>query len=933
LIDILGKNGIARWTPPSFWKSIKAGLDSGMLAGDRTQNTDSYDSVDVMGMDPAFRVPGMAPNFGQYIVPHVSSFQGLFGTFSRVYRASDEALIDSLDNARYMRNDIGIMECLEARKRAVALLPWHIEPENENDAEEQELASQVTRIIKRIKRFTQYRECLLDATWFGRYAIQHRYGWVDIGGHERVMPCKLRDDPGWKPVHGDKLVWRYDDGTGKYITDQVGIRVGQKLGAGAKINQRWEIEPTDRGLAYFLADWERPMLAIHRHTVEDGAFEDPIQAGMVHGVGIRHRVYWEWFQKQEALAFLMEYLERSAGGIEVHYYPEGNYQARLRAEAAVKERVANGRNVMLYPRPVGDDANLYGMEFIEPGVEGVAVLKELLTDYFGHRIKRYILGQTLSSEATATGLGSGVADLHYDTLQQIVRYDAVNLEETITDDLVRIIQTWNFPASKGIYLRFRIEVETPDVKDKLEAYQTAWEMGAKISNREVMDTIGATIPDSTEDVLQNPQFQQQAAGNQVQGFGPGANGQQPPAGPSLEESLTSKLLTTPDGAGPGEVAYANEAGKWEARTVPEFDTGERQRAHDGDVVHFQRKGEPQQIQKPGRAFRQKNTKTPAADLDSRLFVYGTLRDLGLDELITGDKVAETPATLTGWKKVALPRGDGYFTIERAEGSEVEGDLIDVSPEDLDALDDWEHGEYLLQRIEMDDGHAAYTYVWKDEPNELYAKAQDFREQEHPRHEDGRFADQSGETGGNRKKASARKPAKTADSLGIPRDEMPQVPKARLPAFLDELKRQGIEFKHVARKPDELRPTQKDLDPKKVADIRKKMKSGELRATSPVLGSSDDYILDGHHRWEAQRQENAGEPMNIVQVDLPIRRLLERSLEWQKAEEAKPSETREALPNPPVLDMKTAFSRGFVKTVVKYRLNAATIKAIYKRANP
>jgi phage gp29-like protein len=395
-------------------------------------NGGNWDALDT---DPAFRTPGVPPNYGQYALLHPATFQGLFGTFSHVYRTSDEALNDSWDNARYMRNDPGIMECVEARQRSVALLPWHIEPENEKSHEQQELARQMTRILQRMRRFTEYRRALLEAIWYGRSAVQHRFGWVQIGDRRYVMPAAARGNPGWMPVHGDKLVWRYDDGTGRFLADQVGIRVGQKRMNESRINDRWRVEPTDRGMAYFLSDWERPLLAIHKHQIEDGAFEQPQDAGFIHGIGIRHRIYWEWFQKQEALAFLMEFLERSAGGVEVHYYPDGNEQARQSVLQAIQDRIANGHNVMMYPKPAGEDPSQYGVDFVEPGVAGIEALKELLVEYYGHRIKRYILGQTLSSEAGSTGLGSGVAELHYDTLQQILTYDANNLERMLADDI------------------------------------------------------------------------------------------------------------------------------------------------------------------------------------------------------------------------------------------------------------------------------------------------------------------------------------------------------------------------------------------------------------------------------------------------------------------------------------------------------------------
>jgi phage gp29-like protein len=55
----------------------------------------------------------------------------------------------------------------------------------------------------------------------------------------------------------------------------------------------------------------------------------------------------------------------------------------------------------------------------------------------------------LSSESAATGLGSGVANLHLDTLLQILKSDATNLEETLTSDLLDSILRVN--VQKGIW--------------------------------------------------------------------------------------------------------------------------------------------------------------------------------------------------------------------------------------------------------------------------------------------------------------------------------------------------------------------------------------------------------------------------------------------------------------------------------------------------
>lgn len=456
------------------------------------------------------------PGYGRFPVGHVTSFQSILTSAARVYRQYDEAVKNSLDNARFMRNDCGIMECLEARQRCVALLNWHLEPENDKDQVQKDLCVKLTAILKRIRRFTEYRRVLLEAIWFGKNAIQHQYGYENVGGEMRLMPKpRYIGQTGWAPIHGDKLCFRFDDGSlteGQY-DGQLGIRVGMTYAAGRffQNNERWKIETTDRGPAYFLSEEDRRLVAVHKHMIEDGEYEDAISAGKIHGIGIRSRIYWEWVQKQETLAFLMEYLERCAGGIQLWKFPAGNLPAKNETEKAAQEYVGAGRNVMLVPVPMGDDAHQYGVEVIEPGMAGIDMLKDILSNYFGHRIKRYILGQVLTSEAESTGLGSGVADAHMDTLMQIVKYDATNLEETITFELLQWIKEWNFPEARNIHVRFVIDTESDDAKEKLEAWQIAYDMGCTLKAQQVMEQVGAAMPGPEDEVLSKQKQQENEA--------------------------------------------------------------------------------------------------------------------------------------------------------------------------------------------------------------------------------------------------------------------------------------------------------------------------------------------------------------------------------------------------------------------------------------
>lgn len=491
--------------------------------------------------DPAAQLRSMPPNFGHDVAPHVATFQGLQSTVSHAYRPSDEALRHSIDNARFMRNDVTIMECLESRYRGTALLNWHLEPEDPKDDGQQDLCEKLKKILMLTPRFTEMRRWLMEAVWFGRCATQNTFGW-DIGPNRRRLYVK-----DWKPIHGDKLVFRFDDGTGKHDPNQIGIRYSAAFGSGGRLGAAHrKLEPTDYGMAYFLEPWERSLVTLHRHMIEDAPYEDPQSAGRIHGVGVRDRIYWAWYQKQEALAMLIELIERTGQGFNMWYYPDGNPAAKAATEEAAKNQA--GQNSILIPRTPGEAGNdAYGFDRIEPTGAGVESLKSVVHELFGHQIKRYILGQTLSTEADATGLGSGVADLHLDSFLQIIKYDATNLEETLTTDLVEPLKRYNFPSAAHIRVHFKIDTEAADTQSKLQAAFTAWQMGAAIKETDIFDLLGMSQPGENDKVLRNPEMQQQPGAPGAGGMPPGMGQEGAEGGDPMQQALDGTPQQPPGG--------------------------------------------------------------------------------------------------------------------------------------------------------------------------------------------------------------------------------------------------------------------------------------------------------------------------------------------------------------------------------------------------
>jgi phage gp29-like protein len=443
---------------------------------------------------PVSNVPGG----GSYPIPHAMTFSGLYNTVSRTYRQPDNALRDSLENARMMRTDCAIMESLEARQRAVGLLKWHIEPEDKDNPNDKARCATLTKLIERIPRFLQYRQSLLEALWYGRSANSQRFDRIRCGGKEYWSVG------GWQPINGDKLVFKYGTTREQAIASdaEVGVRVmlGQtREQDGQKLFADRTLEATDRGYAYFLRGEDRSLIALHKHIIEDGNYEDPLSAGRIHGVGIRDRIYWAWYLQKETMATIMEVIERCGTGFTIYYYDRGSEEHRKAVEKIAAENTGNNRLVI----PRDPQENLPPIDRIEPSTAGVEALRSIVHEYFGHMIKRYIVGQTMTSEPAGAGLGSTLADVQLGTFMQIVQWDAIGLAETLTTELVNPLRRFNFPREADAYDRFVIEVEGDEVDKKMAGYKSAWEMGLKIPAAIVAETLGIRAPEPGEEVLAN----------------------------------------------------------------------------------------------------------------------------------------------------------------------------------------------------------------------------------------------------------------------------------------------------------------------------------------------------------------------------------------------------------------------------------------------
>lgn len=104
------------------------------------------------------------------------------------------------------------------------------------------------------------------------------------------------------------------------------------------------------------------------------------------------------------------------------------------------------------------------------------------------------------------------------------------------------------------------------------------------------------------------------------------------------------------------------------------------------------------------------------------------------------------------------------------------------------------------------------------------------------------------------------------TLGIPREQMPQVDAAHRGALVQFLRSRGVSATIEEVAPESLKPAQAEFSLRKVRQAM--TYAGGDRA---ILVSQDDYIIDGTHQWLAKLE--SGQPTKVLRLGAPIQDLL------------------------------------------------------------
>ena len=403
-----------------------------------------------------------------------------FASVAKILRNPSLAYRKDRHLMKQMRNDPDCMGPLLQLQVSIAGLEWQIKPFDARDAEQEEIAERTAEVIARIPRFADMVRHLLDAVWYGSSALNVVYSRMENG---LVVPAD------WLPFHPDTLIVKEDGSPG--------IKVGPRYyadveGTGGETQQGFDSR------VHLFTDLERRAVVWHRYMVQGPDFDDPYEtAYSFMGKGTRDTVWWYWNLKQAVLQNWATFSERYAQGIRVGYYPMAQKGAKEDMEQILRNMVGDVSAVVPRSTPGQKD---YEIEILEPAAARAQVFADLC-EWLSKNIKELIVGQSATSEAVSTGLGSNVASQHQKTFTRQMRFIADNLAETLTEQLVKEVVDMNW-GPQEFYPRFEFSVESPEMEKKLEAVRIfVNELGGTVSEAEVRKMLGLAIPEADEPVL------------------------------------------------------------------------------------------------------------------------------------------------------------------------------------------------------------------------------------------------------------------------------------------------------------------------------------------------------------------------------------------------------------------------------------------------
>lgn len=390
---------------------------------------------------PAFRPlrQQLAPHPGVGLTPELLA--ALLAGAETGYLTAQAALAEDMEE-----KDAHLYAELSKRKRALLSLDWDVLPPQNGGARDRRDAAECRDWLRELPDFEDLLLDLANGLLYGYAAIE--LDWQSSG--RRWLPTPHYRPPTW-----------------------------------FQMDRETRTELRLRSTAHGDGEPLRPLgWIVHRHQAK---------SGYLARAGLARILAWPFLFKNYAVGDLAELLELHGLPLRVATYPAFLAED---AKTTLWEQLRDlGHNAAaLLPEGVK-------LEFAEVQTKGESY--QTMIDWCERSISKAILGQTLSAEARATGLGSGVAKLHDEVRWDLVSSDARQIAGTLGQQLIAPLLRLNRGLDDPARLpRFVFDLkEVADLSQYAEALPKLVSIGLPIPVAWASERLGIPAPAEQEPIL------------------------------------------------------------------------------------------------------------------------------------------------------------------------------------------------------------------------------------------------------------------------------------------------------------------------------------------------------------------------------------------------------------------------------------------------
>jgi phage gp29-like protein len=200
-----------------------------------------------------------------------------------------------------------------------------------------------------------------------------------------------------------------------------------------------------------------------------------------YGLGLGTRLFWPVFFKRQGLQFWLTFCDKYGSPTALGEYPVGATPEQKQTLLAALQAISQ-EGALTVPQ---------GMivKFLEAQRSGTINTYETLCRYMDEQVSEAVLGETMSTTAHSSGLGSQQARVHNEVRIELTRADADLLANTLNESLVAWIIDYNLPGANRPRLYWDV-AEPTDLMRKSQTDYRVWQMGFKPGLDYIRNTYG-----------------------------------------------------------------------------------------------------------------------------------------------------------------------------------------------------------------------------------------------------------------------------------------------------------------------------------------------------------------------------------------------------------------------------------------------------------